>query len=240
MAKTNNYYLNLIENYPLLTAEEEKALATKAFSGDKSAQKKLVESNLRFVVSIANQYKNSFDYEDLISEGNAGLVHAAEKFDPESGTRFLTYAVWWIRAYIQKAIRETSTGVKFPANKYKEMMKDKWKIASLNSQVKNEEGDETDLLNLLQDERFGNVNDEVWKMESSSLLTQMIGKLKERDRTVLIKRYGLDGNEPLSLGQIGEQMGYSKERIRQIENKALLDLKESLLDMGFGKECLAA
>lgn len=106
MAKMNNYYFSEIEKIPLLTLEEEKALATKAFSGDKSAQKKLVEHNLRFVVKIANQYQGYMDVDDLINEGNMGLMHAAEKFNPSTGNKFSTYAVWWIKAYIQKVPRK--------------------------------------------------------------------------------------------------------------------------------------
>ena len=130
-----DFYMKEIESIPLLTAVEEKALATKAFSGDKIAQNKLVKSNLRFVVKIAKSYKG-YEVEDLINEGNIGLMKAAEKFNPECGTKFITYAVWWIKAYIQKSIRETATGIKFPSSKYKEMNNPKWKFSSLNKEVK--------------------------------------------------------------------------------------------------------
>lgn len=90
--RMNSYYLSEINKIPLLTLEEETALATKAFSGDKSAQKKLVEHNLRFVIKIANQYQGFMDIEDLITEGNMGLMHAAEKFNPANNAKFSTYA----------------------------------------------------------------------------------------------------------------------------------------------------
>ena len=155
MTKPNSYYLREIEKISLLTVEEEKALATKASSGDKLAKNKLVEANLRFVVKIANEYLGYMDIEDLINEGNLGLMHAAEKFNPSTGNKFITYAVWWIRAYIQKAIRETSTGIKFPSHKFDEMKKSKWKLASLDKAVGNDEEKAT-LADFIVDERIMN------------------------------------------------------------------------------------
>ena len=225
----NNYYFSEIEKIPLLTLEEEKALATKAFSGDKSAQKKLVEHNLRFVVKIANQYQGYMDVDDLINEGNMGLMHAAEKFNPSTGNKFSTYAVWWIKAYIQKAIRETSTGIRFPATQFNEMKKSKWNIASLDKNIGNENEDEITLASLLKDERMLNPEEEYWGKESSSQLYNAIKKLPENEQTVLIKRYGLDGEEPMSLSEVGTLMGgYSKERIRQTEKRAILNLRKEL------------
>lgn len=222
----NSYYFKEIEKIPLLTLEEEKALATKAYSGDKLAQKKLVEANLRFVVKIANQYQGYMDVEDLINEGNMGLMHAAEKFNPENNNKFSTYAVWWIKAYIQKAIRETSTGIRFPATKYSEMKNSKWDIASLDKSIGNDE--EISLASILQDNRIVDAEDLYWEKEISSKLYKMIKKLNQNEQTVLIKRYGLDGSTPMSLSEIGSLMGYSKERIRQLEKRAILSLRKSI------------
>jgi len=230
MAKMNNYYFSEIEKIPLLTLEEEKALATKAFSGNKSAQKKLVEHNLRFVVKIANQYQGYMDVDDLINEGNMGLIHAAEKFDPSTGNKFSTYAVWWIKAYIQKAIRETSTVIRFPANQFNEMKKYKWNIASLDKDICNKDEEETTLASFLKDERILSAEEEFYKKEISSQLYKLINKLPKNEQTVLIKRYGLDGDKPMSLSEVGTLMGgYSKERIRQIEKRALLTLRKNII-----------
>lgn len=226
MVKNNTIYLNEISKIPQLTSEEEKVLATKAYSGDKSAKKKLIESNLRFVVKIANEYLGYMDLEDLINEGNIGLIHAAEKFNPSTGNKFITYAVWWIRAYIQKAIRETSTGVKFPSNKFDEMKKSKWKITSLDSPIKTDE--ETTLLECLQDDYLMTPETEFFQKELMAHLKNFIKMLKPNEQSVIIKRYGLDGKVPMKLSEIGSLMGYSKERIRQLENRALAQLKKNL------------
>lgn len=184
--RMNSYYLSEINKIPLLTLEEETALATKAFSGDKSAQKKLVEHNLRFVIKIANQYQGFMDIEDLITEGNMGLMHAAEKFNPANNAKFSTYAAWWIRAYIQKAIREISTGIRFPANKFAEMKKSKWNITSLDKTIGSDEDDETTLASLLKDERFVNSEDVYWEQELILQLNQLVKMLKKNEQTVII------------------------------------------------------
>lgn len=227
MTKPNSYYLREIEKISLLTVEEEKALATKASSGDKLAKKKLVEANLRFVVKIANEYLGYMDIEDLINEGNLGLMHAAEKFDSSTGNKFITYAVWWIRAYIQKAIRETSTGIKFPSHKFDEMKKSKWKLASLDKAVGNDEEKAT-LADFIVDERIMNPEESFLIHQTELELKQFIKELKPNEKAVIIKRYGLDGKEPMKLSEIGSLMGYSKERIRQLENRALAQLKKNL------------
>lgn len=227
--RMNSYYLSEINKIPLLTLEEETALATKAFSGDKSAQKKLVEHNLRFVIKIANQYQGFMDIEDLITEGNMGLMHAAEKFNPSNNAKFSTYAAWRIRAYIQKAIREISTGIRFPANKFAEMKKSKWNITSLDKTIGSDEDDETTLASLLKDERFVNPEDVYWEQELILQLNQLVKMLKKNEQTVIIKCYGLDGKDPLSLSEVGSVMGYSKERIRQLEKRALIELRKKLI-----------
>lgn len=227
MIKPNSYYLREIEKISLLTVEEEKALATKASSGDKLAKKKLVEANLRFVVKIANEYLGYMDIEDLINEGNLGLMHAAEKFNPSTGNKFITYAVWWIRAYIQKAIRETSTGIKFPSHKFDEMKKSKWKLARLDKAVGNDEEKAT-LADFIVDERIMNPEESFLIHQTELELKQFIKELKPNEKAVIIKRYGLDGKDPMTLSEIGSILGFSKERIRQLESRALNQLKKNL------------
>jgi RNA polymerase primary sigma factor len=226
MTKPNSYYLREIEKISLLTVEEEKALATKASSGDKLAKKKLVEANLRFVVKIANEYLGYMDIEDLINEGNLGLMHAAEKFNPSTGNKFITYAVWWIRAYIQKAIRETSTGIKFPSHKFDEMKKSKWKLARLDKAVGNDEEKAT-LADFIVDERIMNPEESFLIHQTELELKQFIKELKPNEKAVIIKRYGLDGKDPMTLSEIGSILGFSKERIRQLESRALNQLKKN-------------
>lgn len=228
----NNYYFSEIEKIPLLTLEQEKEIAAKAFNGDKAAQKKLVEHNLRFVVKIANQYKDYMDMDDLVNEGNMGLMHAAEKYNPDNGNKFSTYAVWWIKAYIQKAIRETSTGVKFPATKYQDMKLAKWNFASLDKTISGTDGEESTFGSFIKDDRFKSPEDEYWEKEAINNLNDGIQFLRPLEQTVLIKRFGLDGEEPMSLSEIGSFMGFSKERIRQIEKKAIVQLRKNITSNG--------
>lgn len=224
MTRINDFYFNEIGKIPLLSLEEEKSLATKAFGGDKSAQKKLVEHNLRFVVKMANQYKRYMDVDDLINEGNMGLMHAAEKYNPDNGNKFSTYAKWWIKAYMQKAIRETSTGIKFPAHQFKEISNPNWNITSLDKSIGSDE-DEVTLVSLLKDERLQTPEEEYMNNSLSFQIRTMIKTLDTNEQIVIIKRYGLNGNKPMSLSEIGTAMGYSKERIRQLEQRAINHLK---------------
>jgi len=214
-----SFYFSEIDNFNLLTAEEEKALGKKAFKGDAEAQKKLVQSNLKLVIKIANTYKGYDDVEDLINEGNMGLMHAARKFDPDNGARFSTYAGLWIKAYIQKAIRETSTGVRFPAAKYKELKQDKWHFASLDKVVGSEEDGEC-FGSFLKDDVNALPEETCIEDDTISLVRKIVNSLDPVSKAVICKRYGFDGEEQMSLAEIGKLFGYSKERIRQIEIKA--------------------
>jgi RNA polymerase primary sigma factor len=215
-----------IESIPLLTTVEEKALATKAFSGDKIAQNKLVKANLRFVVKIAKSYKG-YELEDLINEGNMGLMKAAEKFNPDCGTKFITYAVWWIKAYIQKSIRETATGIKFPSSKYKEMNNPKWKISSLNKEMKFDNKN-VELISLIEDENIESPDNKILKKFLVEELYQNINELNDIEKNVILNRFGFKGDRK-SLSEIGRSLNLSRERIRQIEHRALCLLKEKLV-----------
>lgn len=228
-------YLRTIRSIPLLTLEEEKTLAAKAFRGDKQAQNKLVESNLRFVIKIAARYKGLMELEDLINEGSIGLMTAARKFNPESGNKFITYASWWITASIQKAVRETSTGIKFPNNKYNEMKNKKWRMSSLDETVPGKDGDEVSKVSLISDDRNLNPEEEFFMEEDRALTLEIVESLSPKEKTVLYYRYGLDGKKPLSLSETGEKMGYSKERVRQIEIRAK-NLVRTLIEEGYGSE----
>lgn len=221
-----DFYMKEIESIPLLTTVEEKALATKAFSGDKIAQNKLVKANLRFVVKIAKSYKG-YELEDLINEGNMGLMKAAEKFNPDCGTKFITYAVWWIKAYIQKSIRETATGIKFPSSKYKEMNNPKWKISSLNKEMKFDNKN-VELISLIEDENIESPDNKILKKFLVEELYQNINELNDIEKNVILNRFGFKGDRK-SLSEIGRSLNLSRERIRQIEHRALCLLKEKLV-----------
>ena len=223
----NNYYKQ-IEKFALLTAEEEKTLITKAYCGDENAKRKLVEANLRFVVKIAHRYKSFMELEDLIIEGTMGLMHAVEKIDPANNTKVITYAANWITAYIQKAIRETSKCIKFPGNKFNEMKKSKWNIASLDKNIGKSEDDEVTLASFIPDENTPTPEEEFCNKETKILLNEMLKNLKQKEQAVIIMRYSLDGEEPMNLSKIGTLMGYSRERIRQIEKNALESLRKDL------------
>ena len=219
-----NFYMNQIESIPLLTAEEEKALATKAFSGDKNAQNELVKANLRFVVKVAKSYKG-YETEDLINEGNLGLIRAAEKFNPECGTKFITYAVWWIKSYIQKSIRETATTIKFPANNYKEMKNPMWKMKSLYDEVKVEGNKKVHLISLIEDIKSENPEQQFTKKFFIEKLYEEINKLPKIEQYVLINHYGLHGKAKQTFSEIGKKLNLSKERIHQIEKSAICHLQ---------------
>lgn len=222
-----DFYMKEIESIPLLTAVEEKALATKAFSGDKIAQNKLVKSNLRFVVKIAKSYKG-YEAEDLINEGNIGLMKAAEKFNPECGTKFITYAVWWIKAYIQKSIRETATGIKFPSSKYKEMNNPKWKFSSLNKEVKFDNKN-VELISLIEDIYSESPEEKIIQNYLLNELYQNINELNDIEKNVILNRYGFTSDKKKSLSEIGKSLNLSRERVRQIEHRAICNLRNKMI-----------
>ena len=226
--RVNNFYMNQLDGIPLLTVEEERELVKKSWEGDKKARDKLVTSNLRFVVKIANQYKNQgLAEEDLICEGNAGLLIAAKKFDPSKENRFITYAVWWIKQSIQKALYETGRNVKIPLNRKDEFKSSKWKMASLDAVYTDEENGDS-LGTSLIDERFFSPEDDFIRKEQKKAVVKELSKLSKKEQTVLKMRYGLAENEEMSLQQISKVLDYTKEGIRKIEQRGLKNLRDAL------------
>lgn len=224
-------YLSEINSVPLLTAEEEKSLALKSLKGDKASRDKLINANLRFVVKVAYKYKGyGLDIEELISEGNTGLITAAEKFDPNNNSRFTTYAVWWIQANIQKAIRETSKGIKFPAYKFEEMKDEKWNISSLDKPIGKE--DDATVGDLLWDDKYDSPEVQFFDSVTEDQVWYAMEVLSEKEQRILTLRYGLDGEKPMSLSEVGVVIGLTKERIRQIEKRAFATMKSFL-----GRNC---
>lgn len=255
-------YLKEINAIPLLSREDEDKYARAAAKGDADAKKMLVQSNLRFVVNVAKKYQNQgLPLMDLISEGNIGLLNAIEKFDVNRGCHFISYAVWWIRQSILKAICEKSRMIKLPLNKANELVK----IEKARKELQHQKGDDPsideiadfvgfekenveNLINISRD--LVSLETPVYVEKDSSLLGDMIESqgykspheeasvkslqedilnvletLSEKEAAVIKFRFGLDGEKPLSLKDIGEKFTLSKERIRQIEKKALKRLK---------------
>lgn len=255
-----NTYIREIDRIPLLTNDEEYTLAVKAKNGDMNAREKLITSNLRFVIKIAKEFQNrGLPLKDLISEGNIGLLTAIDKFEPELGNKFTTYAVWWIRQAVIKAIGDKARLIRLPMNRYAQLNSiqlakatlerqgEKADAANLAKLCNMTEEDVNSILNITNnifsldapvneddDYSFGDVIEDKSMGPDEALLakslTQSIDDImkmySEREREIIRLRYGLHDTKPLSLKEIGELYGLSKERIRQIEKKILSKLSK--------------
>jgi RNA polymerase primary sigma factor len=255
-------YLHEIENIPVLTVPEERALATRASRGDAAAQKELVRRNLRFVVSVARQYSRyGVPLEDLINEGNIGLMRATMRFDPNRGFRLISYAVWWIRQSILSYLTDQSRLVRIPAAKVHDLSRLARETEHLQQRCvaapsvetlarrlgltvtqvevlqnlplqhfsidEPAEGEESEFeADTLQDP---NVSTEEWLQET--LLTEdvesALGMLDEREADILRRYFGLGRREAESLQSIGADYGVTRERVRQLRDRALWKLRTS-------------
>ena len=258
-------YLREIGKIPLLNAEEELALAKKVVSGDKKSKDKMAEANMRLVVSIAKRYSGrGLDFLDLIQEGNTGLLRAVEKFDPEKGFKFSTYATWWIRQAITRAIADQARTIRIPVHmvetinkllrtqrrmtqelnreptieelgkelemepeKVEYVMKIKQDITSLDAGVGRDGDDEDSVLrDFIEDE------DSVTPEESaaSQLLKEQVqailSSLSDREQKIIKMRFGLENGKSHTLEEVGQEFAVTRERIRQIEAKALAKLRK--------------
>jgi RNA polymerase primary sigma factor len=255
-------YLNEIRRYPLLSRDDEVELARRARAGDMQAQEKLVRSNLRFVVSIAKKYVgNGVPLEDLINDGNLGLVKAAERFDPERGFKFISYAVWWIRQSILVSVSENSRMIRMPMNRVglaqkasklsrqleqdlgrdpdaeelaKELGVTREEIEEVTTfsqatlsldQPVHDEGNETTFVDQIVDDRNASPDKGAYADSLKRDMERALEALTDRERTILVRYYGLNGVKARTLEDIGKEMGYTRERIRQIKEQAIDKLR---------------
>ncbi len=257
-------YLQEIGKVDLITAEEEVELAKRIKQGDQEALEKLVKANLRFVVSVAKQYQNnSLSLNDLINEGNVGLVKAAQKFDETKGFKFISYAVWWIRQSIMQALAEQSRLVRLPLNKVGSLSKINQAFANLEQKYEREptpeelaealelgaeeiettmrvstrpvsvdapfvEGENNTLLDVLENDGAEGTDENMVYSHSLSVETERsLSTLTERERDVIKLFFGIGVPYPMSLEDIGEKFGLTRERVRQIKDKAIEKLRST-------------
>ena len=255
-------YLSHIGQGNLLTHQEEIDLSKRAKAGDQKARQRLIEKNLRLVVSVAKKYRGyGLPFEDLIQEGNIGLMKAVEKYDPERGFRFSTYATWWIRQAVQRAVADKGRTIRVPvhmtekirkmARTYNELSAElerdptdeevaerlEWTIGEVRdvkdampdamslNQPLSSEADSSELGELVEDERASDTLGTVMQEMESAQLGEAIQRLPERNRYVLVRRYGLDKREPATLANLSEELDISRERVRQIQLEAERILK---------------
>ena len=272
-------YLNEIGVTPLLSADEEQRLSRAALAGDFAARQHMIEANLRLVVSVARHYQNrGVAMDDLIEEGNLGLIHAQEKFDPERGFRFSTYATWWIRQNIERAIMNQSRTIRLPVHVIKELNLVLRTLRKIETREEQSDGNPRrsaeqvahlldkpvdEVLHILAlSERTTSLDapldvdpdlsvgdslaDDLalspeallGQREVESRLSGWLGDLNSRQREVVQRRYGLGGQEAVTLEVIACEMGITRERVRQIQMEALKALRRRLNKDGIGRDAL--
>ncbi|MBR3233194.1 RNA polymerase sigma factor RpoD [Candidatus Saccharibacteria bacterium] len=258
-------YLREIGKIPLLTNEEEAELAQEIVKGSRKAKEKMVEANMRLVVSIAKRYSGrGLDFLDLIQEGNTGLLRAVEKFDPEKGFKFSTYATWWIRQAITRAIADQARTIRIPVHmvetinkvlrttrklttelnreptieeiakeldmdvdKVEYVMRIKQDIASLDASVGRDGDDEDSVLgDFVEDEERASPEDSAANQILKEQLAEIISTLSDREQKIIKMRFGIGGERPHTLEEVGYEFSVTRERIRQIEAKALSKLRK--------------
>ncbi len=256
-------YIKDISRYPLLTRKEEVELLRRVKEGDQRAMNRLVCSNLKFVINVAFMYKNQgFSLPELINEGNLGLIEAAKRFDINRELKFISYAVWWIRQAITRAIAERARLVRISAEKelilrrfskhnvpmrqsvgggmqvdadvlgkkmgytgsqIEKIVEMGLRHSSLDDPLGNEEG--SSVLDIIEDTAAESPDTYIQEESRRNFVSGLLHKLPEQERTVLSMYFGIGYHEPLNLEEIGENIGLSKERVRQIKEKGLATLR---------------
>ncbi|MFI3246027.1 MAG: RNA polymerase sigma factor RpoS [Ferrimonas sp.] len=265
-------YLSEIGFSPLLTAEEEVYYARRVHKGCTKSRNRMIESNLRLVVKIARRYNNrGLALLDIIEEGNLGLMHAVEKFDPERGFRFSTYATWWIRQNIERAIMNSTRTIRLPIHVVKELnlyirtarqlsqdvdheptieeiadkvgkpveqvskiLKLKEKTTSLDSPLAGDA--DKSIVDLVADEI--EVSNTVEQDDMNQSVNELLLSLTDKEKEIIARRFGLLGYEPTTLEKVGNEIGLTRERVRQIQTAALAKLRQKLSAEGLSPESL--
>ncbi len=267
-------YLSEIGFSPLLTAEEEVHYSRMALRGEEAGRKRMIESNLRLVVKISRRYLNrGLALLDLIEEGNLGLIRAVEKFDPERGFRFSTYATWWIRQTIERAIMNQTRTIRLPIHVVKEInvylraarhltqsldhepsceeiaemldkpVADVERMMGLNERVTSvdvplgREGERT-VIDAIPDENNLDPSELLQNADVHANIDAWLVKLSDKQREVVERRFGLHGYDISTLEQVGEQIGVTRERVRQIQIEALKRLREIMESQGYSSDVL--
>ncbi|MCR4790350.1 MAG: RNA polymerase sigma factor RpoD/SigA [Treponemataceae bacterium] len=224
MSEAFKIYSSEIEKYSTLTAEEEKELFSKMAEGNKLARDKIFKANLRYVLMIANRYQNAgLDYDDLVNEGNIGLLTAVDKFDLSKNCRFTTYANYWILQSIQRAIQNSARCVKLPANR-KDLLKNEKFIAGSLDCAYDEFGEGNSLSDSLSDERYISPEEEYLRTEEKEEVKDMLKVLNSREKYVIKRRFGLGNSETMTLSELGSSIDVSREGVRRIEARAIMKM----------------
>ncbi len=267
-------YMREMGQFSMLSADEEVKLAHRIAEGDQSAKNELVEANLRLVVSLARHYQGcGLSYQDLIQEGNIGLIKAAEKFDVSKGFRFSTYASWWIKQALSRAIADQSRTIRIPVHMTENINKFKKTERELLSQLNREpkikeiadamgisekqakeiqsyiveptsldiqvgDDDDTTIGSFIEDTHFVNPESAYIKESNGDVVNAVLDTLSDREANILRLRFGIGGKKAMTLEEVGKKYGLTRERIRQIEAKALRKLRHPSR-ANILKECMA-
>lgn len=267
-------YMREMGQFSMLSADEEIKLAHRIAEGDQSAKNELVEANLRLVVSLARHYQGcGLSYQDLIQEGNIGLIKAAEKFDVSKGFRFSTYASWWIKQALSRAIADQSRTIRIPVHMTENINKFKKTERELLSQLNREpkikeianamgisekqakeiqsyiveptsldiqvgDDDDTTIGSFIEDTHFVNPESAYIKESNGDVVNAVLDTLSDREANILRLRFGIGGKKAMTLEEVGKEYGLTRERIRQIEAKALRKLRHPSR-ANILKECMA-